>query len=125
LKPNCFEKFFNNKKHFHLKKNFNFFFSVSEEELKRLWRRFKKLDKDNSNSLTTNEFKEIPELASNPLLERVIAIFDTNKDDEIEFNEFINALATFSVKGNLEAKLKCKKNKNLAKKKKMRQKKRV
>eukprot|EP01091_Cochliopodium_minus_P008464 TRINITY_DN1923_c0_g1_i1.p1 TRINITY_DN1923_c0_g1~~TRINITY_DN1923_c0_g1_i1.p1 ORF type:complete len:207 (-),score=69.83 TRINITY_DN1923_c0_g1_i1:374-919(-) len=80
--------------------------NFSEEELKRLWRRFKKLDKDDNNTLTTEEFREIPELASNPLLERVIAIFDTNKDDEIEFKEFISALSTFSVKGNIEAKLK-------------------
>lgn len=80
---------------------------VSEEELKRLWKRFKKLDKDNSGTLTTDEFLSVPELASNPLLERVLAIFDTNKDDEIEFKEFISALATFSEKGNTEAKLKC------------------
>lgn len=58
---------------------------VSETELKRLWRRFKKLDKDNSGTLTADEFLSVPELACNPLLERVIAIFDTNKDDEIEF----------------------------------------
>jgi len=80
--------------------------NFSEEELKRLWRRFKKLDTDNSGTLTTDEFLSVPELASNPLLERVIAIFDTNKDDEIEFKEFISALATFSEKGNTEAKLK-------------------
>lgn len=97
---------------------------VSETELKRLWRRFKKLDKDNSGTLTADEFLSVPELACNPLLERVIAIFDTNKDDEIEFKvrnhslgtrhtnrspsnqEFIAALSTFSEKGNTEAKLK-------------------
>jgi serine/threonine-protein phosphatase 2B regulatory subunit len=48
-------------------------------ELKRLYRRFKKIDKDGSGTLTTDEFLSIPEFASNPLLERVIAIFDTNK----------------------------------------------
>lgn len=53
--------------------------------MKRLWRRFKKLDKDNSGTLTADEFLSVPELACNPLLERVISIFDTNKDDEIEF----------------------------------------
>lgn len=49
----------------------------------------------------------MPELAGNPLLERVIAIFDKNKDDEIEFKEFISALSTFSEKGNKEGKLRC------------------
>jgi serine/threonine-protein phosphatase 2B regulatory subunit len=38
-------------------------------------------------------------------LERVISIFDTNKDHEIEFQEFIAALSTFSDKGNKEGKL--------------------
>jgi Ca2+-binding EF-hand superfamily protein len=114
--------------------------AVSELELKRLYRRFKKLDKDGSvvydallpltettqGTLTTDEFLSIPEFASNPLLERVIAIFDTNKvrssetlllaplaeaisrqDEEIEFKEFISALSIFSSKDNKEAKLKC------------------
>mmetsp|Transcript_19249 Transcript_19249/g.28667 ORF Transcript_19249/g.28667 Transcript_19249/m.28667 type:complete len:196 (+) Transcript_19249:25-612(+) len=80
--------------------------NFTEEELKRLYRRFKKLDTDNSNTLTTDEFLSVPELAGNPLLERVIAIFDKNKDDEIEFKEFITALSTFSEKGNKEDKLK-------------------
>jgi len=44
----------------------------------------------------------------NPLLERVISIFDTNKDNEVEFKEFISALSIFSDKGNKEGKLKCK-----------------
>jgi len=79
--------------------------NFTEEELKRLHRRFKKLDRDGSGTLTTDEFLSVPELAGNPLLERVFAIFDTNKDEEIEFKEFISALATFSDKGNKEGKL--------------------
>jgi len=80
--------------------------NFSEKELKRLHRRFTKLDKDGSGTLTMDEFMEIPELASNPLLERVISIFDSNKDREIEFSEFISALSIFSDKGNKEGKLK-------------------
>lgn len=79
--------------------------NFTEEELKRLYRRFRKLDKDSSGTLTTDEFLSVPELANNPLLERVIAIFDKNKDDQIEFKEFIAALSTFSDKGNKEGKL--------------------
>jgi serine/threonine-protein phosphatase 2B regulatory subunit len=55
--------------------------------------------------LTIDEFTSIPELAVNPLLERVISIFDENKDNEIEFKEFIGALSVFSDKGNTEGKL--------------------
>ena len=36
---------------------------VTEKELKRLHRRFKKLDKDGSGTLTIDEFTSIPELA--------------------------------------------------------------
>ena len=79
--------------------------NFTEEELKRLYRRFRKLDKDSCGTLTTDEFLSVPELANNPLLERVIAIFDKNKDDQIEFKEFIAALSTFSDKGNKEGKL--------------------
>lgn len=45
-------------------------FAVTEKELRRLYRRFKKLDSDGSNTLTREEFKTIPELAQNPLLDR-------------------------------------------------------
>jgi len=47
----------------------------------------------------------IPELAMNPLLERVMSIFDTNHNDEIDFKEFISGLALFFQKGNKDAKL--------------------
>lgn len=40
-----------------------FCFPVTEKELKRLHRRFKKLDKDGSGTLTIDEFTSIPELA--------------------------------------------------------------
>lgn len=43
----------------------------------------------------------------NPLLERVIQIFDENKDNEIQFTEFITALAIFADKSKKEEKLKC------------------
>eukprot|EP01126_Amoeba_proteus_P015497 TRINITY_DN169_c0_g1_i6.p1 TRINITY_DN169_c0_g1~~TRINITY_DN169_c0_g1_i6.p1 ORF type:complete len:102 (-),score=26.89 TRINITY_DN169_c0_g1_i6:455-760(-) len=81
--------------------------NFSERELKRLHRRFKKLDTDGSGTLTIDEFMSIPELAVNPLLERVIQIFDENKDNEIQFSEFIKALSIFSDKGNKEGKLQC------------------
>jgi len=77
----------------------------SEGELKKLYRRFKLLDKDGSGTLTTNEFLSIPDLALNPLLERILQIFDKNKDDEIQFSEFISVLSTLSDKGTKEDKL--------------------
>jgi len=59
------------------------------EELARLFRRFKKLDVDNSGSLSTEEFLAIPELEHNPLVRRVVDTFDGNKNGEVDFQEFI------------------------------------
>ena len=81
--------------------------AVTEYELRRLYRRFKKLDRDGSGTLTTDEFEAIPELSQNPLLGRLLSIFDKNKDEEIQFSEFVGTLATLSDKGSQDAKLRC------------------
>jgi serine/threonine-protein phosphatase 2B regulatory subunit len=51
---------------------------------------------------------ELRGLKANPLLERVLDVFDENKDGEIQFTEFITALSIFNQRGNDEAKLRCK-----------------
>jgi len=79
--------------------------NFTEYELRRLYRRFKKLDRDGSGTLTTDEFEAIPELSQNPLLGRLLSIFDKNKDEEIQFSEFVGTLATLSDKGSQDAKL--------------------
>ena len=63
------------------------------------------MDKDGSGTLTTEEFLSIPDLALNPLLERILQIFDLNGDDEIQFSEFISVLSTLSDKGTKQDKL--------------------
>eukprot|EP00761_Pharyngomonas_kirbyi_P013531 gb/GECH01013560.1/.p1 GENE.gb/GECH01013560.1/~~gb/GECH01013560.1/.p1 ORF type:complete len:178 (+),score=46.99 gb/GECH01013560.1/:1-534(+) len=80
--------------------------NFSSKEIKRLYKRFKKLDKDGSGTITSDEFMMIPELAVNPLVKRVISIFDANRDDSVNFKEFISALSVFSVRGGQEEKLK-------------------
>jgi len=81
-------------------------FNFTEDELKKLHRRFKKIDTDKSGTLTIDEFLSIPELAVNPLLERIVGVLDTNKDEQIQFEEFISALSTFSSKTDIDGKLK-------------------
>lgn len=49
---------------------------VSGPELLRLKKRFMKLDKDGSGSIDKDEFLQIPQIATNPLAHRMIAIFD-------------------------------------------------
>uniref|UniRef100_A0A8C3X1V5 Protein phosphatase 3 regulatory subunit B, alpha n=1 Tax=Catagonus wagneri TaxID=51154 RepID=A0A8C3X1V5_9CETA len=55
------------------------------DEIKRLGKRFKKLDLDNSGSLSVEEFMSLPELQQNPLVQRVIDIFDTDGNGEVDF----------------------------------------
>ncbi len=69
------------------------------EEIKRLGKRFKKLDLDNSGSLSVDEFMSLPELQQNPLVQRVIDILDVDGNGEIDFKEFIEGISQFSVKG--------------------------
>uniref|UniRef100_A0A8C9T120 Protein phosphatase 3 (formerly 2B), regulatory s1ubunit B, alpha isoform, b n=1 Tax=Scleropages formosus TaxID=113540 RepID=A0A8C9T120_SCLFO len=57
---------------------------------------FKKLDLDNSGSLSVEEFMSLPELQQNPLVQRVIDIFDTDGNGEVDFKEFIEGVSQFS-----------------------------
>lgn len=64
---------------------FPFMCSVDVDEIKRLGKRFRKLDLDNSGSLSIDEFMSLPELQQNPLVQRVIDIFDTDGNGEVDF----------------------------------------
>merc|ERR1712007_302982 len=76
------------------------------DEIARLGKRFKKLDLDNSGSLSVDEFMSLPELHQNPLVQRVIEIFDQDGNGEVDFREFIEGVSQFSVKGDKTLKLK-------------------
>ncbi|CAG8643593.1 1439_t:CDS:2, partial [Racocetra fulgida] len=77
----------------------------TEEEIKRLYKRFMKLDKDSSGSIDREEFLSIPQIANNPLASRMIAIFDEDGGGDVDFEEFISGLSAFSAKGNKVEKL--------------------
>ncbi|CAF0968230.1 unnamed protein product [Brachionus calyciflorus] len=76
------------------------------DEIRRLGKRFRKLDLDGSGSLSVDEFMSIPDLQQNPLVQRVIDIFDADGNGEVDFREFIQGISQFSVNGDKEAKLK-------------------
>ncbi|KNC49410.1 uncharacterized protein AMSG_05413 [Thecamonas trahens ATCC 50062] len=52
----------------------------SQKEIKRLHKRFKKLDRNDDGRINVDEFKRIPELQTNPLLERIVELFDVDED---------------------------------------------
>ncbi|XP_031551691.1 calcineurin subunit B type 1-like [Actinia tenebrosa] len=55
------------------------------DEIRRLGKRFRKLDLDNSGALSVEEFMSLPELQQNPLVQRVIDIFDSDGNGEVDF----------------------------------------
>jgi serine/threonine-protein phosphatase 2B regulatory subunit len=75
------------------------------DEIRRLGKRFRKLDLDNSGALSVEEFMTIAELQQNPLVQRVIDIFDADGNGEVDFKEFIQGVSQFSVKGDKLSKL--------------------
>ena len=108
--------------------NHPFFLLVSEKELQKLYKNFSKIDKDKSGTLEPEEFFDIPgrsnstfsvlcvhsltpvsslsaELANNPLVKRVIAVLDKNKDGNISFLEFVQGLNSLSAGASQEEKL--------------------
>ncbi|KAF9999780.1 Calcineurin subunit B [Entomortierella chlamydospora] len=79
--------------------------NFSAEEIQRLYKRFMKLDKDGSGSIDKEEFLAIPQIATNPLASRLIAIMDEDGGGDVDFKEFIAGLSAFSNKGNKIEKL--------------------
>eukprot|EP01134_Creolimax_fragrantissima_P002807 CFRG2807T1 len=77
----------------------------SAVELKRLKRRYERLDADKNGKISSEEFMQLPELANNPLVERIIATIDTDNSGDVDFQEFIMALSIF-IRGDKESKLK-------------------
>eukprot|EP00095_Tigriopus_kingsejongensis_P002708 snap_masked-scaffold809_size94238-processed-gene-0.4 protein:Tk02708 transcript:snap_masked-scaffold809_size94238-processed-gene-0.4-mRNA-1 annotation:"calcineurin subunit b isoform 1" len=78
----------------------------SREEMTRLEKRFHKLDLDRSGAISVKEFLSVPELKENPLLQRVVDVFDSDLSGEVDFKEFVKGLAQFAaIRGNSDAKL--------------------
>ena len=59
--------------------------AFSQEEVSRLEKRFHKLDLDRSGSISIGEFVSVPELKDNPLVKRVVDIFDSDLNGEVDF----------------------------------------
>ena len=77
----------------------------SPEEVKRLEKRFHKLDQDRSGSISLEEFVSIPELKENPLTKRIIEVFDSDRDGGVDFKEFVTGLAQFRGSENEDLRL--------------------
>ncbi|OQD98472.1 hypothetical protein PENSOL_c009G03043 [Penicillium solitum] len=79
--------------------------NFNRDEVDRLRKRFMKLDKDASGTIDRDEFLSLPQVSSNPLATRMIAIFDEDGGGDVDFQEFVTGLSAFSSKGNKQEKL--------------------
>jgi serine/threonine-protein phosphatase 2B regulatory subunit len=66
---------------------------------------FANTGQDNSGTIERDEFLALPQISSNPLATRMIAIFDEDGGGDVDFQEFVSGLSAFSTKGNKEEKL--------------------
>lgn len=65
-------------------------------QIERLYSRFTALDKTGSGALSREDFLRIPELAINPLGERIVmAFFRHSDEDRVNFRQFVRVLAHF------------------------------
>lgn len=72
--------------------------SVSASQIERLYSRFTSLDKGDNGTLGREDFLRIPELAINPLGDRIVQAFfhDVDSyDNRINFRQFMRVLARF------------------------------
>uniref|UniRef100_A0A8C4QBT5 Calcineurin-like EF-hand protein 1 n=1 Tax=Eptatretus burgeri TaxID=7764 RepID=A0A8C4QBT5_EPTBU len=67
----------------------------SHSQITRLYSRFSSLDKGENGHLTRDDFQRIPELAINPLGDRIINAFFADGEDQVNFRGFMRTLAHF------------------------------
>lgn len=68
----------------------------SPNQIVRLYSRFTNLDKNNNGFLSREDFLRIPELAINPLGDRIVhAFFQESKEETVNFKQFMRVLARF------------------------------
>lgn len=80
----CFSKLFN--------------FTVTANQIERLYSRFTSLDRGDLGTLSREDLLRIPELAINPLGERIVDLFHAdsgNNSDRINFLQFMRVLSKF------------------------------
>lgn len=67
----------------------------SAAHIQRLYDRFDLLDRDQMGRLRVPDFEAIPELAMNPIGDRIIAAFFSSGKDTVDFPTFVRVLAHF------------------------------
>eukprot|EP00933_Yihiella_yeosuensis_P001651 TRINITY_DN102770_c0_g1_i1.p1 TRINITY_DN102770_c0_g1~~TRINITY_DN102770_c0_g1_i1.p1 ORF type:complete len:178 (-),score=37.81 TRINITY_DN102770_c0_g1_i1:86-619(-) len=79
--------------------------NFSQKDVTRLYHRFRKLDEDGNGQLDPSEILGVAELAENPLVKRVISVFDKDGNGTVSFIEFLLGLAKLAGGTSEEQKL--------------------
>lgn len=73
--------------------------AVRSEQVASLYERFRKLDREKHGVLTKKELMMVPELAMNPLADRLVdVVLAEGSDGAINFRDFLRLLACFHVR---------------------------
>merc|ERR1711970_231903 len=70
----------------------------TKQQIERLYARFSSLDKHSHGYLSREDFLRIPELAINPLGDRIVHAFfyeSKNNDEKVDFKDFVRVVAHF------------------------------
>eukprot|EP01029_Cantina_marsupialis_P029338 TRINITY_DN780132_c0_g1_i1.p1 TRINITY_DN780132_c0_g1~~TRINITY_DN780132_c0_g1_i1.p1 ORF type:complete len:206 (-),score=25.10 TRINITY_DN780132_c0_g1_i1:240-857(-) len=79
--------------------------NFSAQQIRKLYKRFMRLDRSRSGAISKSDLTMIPEVSMNPLGFRIVAQFDTRKDDQINFRDFVSVLSNFSAIASSEQKI--------------------
>mmetsp|Transcript_90731 Transcript_90731/g.189659 ORF Transcript_90731/g.189659 Transcript_90731/m.189659 type:complete len:177 (+) Transcript_90731:58-588(+) len=79
--------------------------NFNQKDITRLYNRFRSLDSDASGQLDASEILGVAELTENPLVQRVISVFDKDNNGTVSFLEFLLGLAKLTAGTEEERKL--------------------
>ena len=79
--------------------------TLNRKDLCKLYKRFKRLDKDGKGEISPEYLVDIPSLNSNPVIKRIVEVIDVNENGKISFIEFLNTLAVLSDSAHKKEKL--------------------
>jgi serine/threonine-protein phosphatase 2B regulatory subunit len=64
--------------------------------IKKLYKKFKQVDKDNSGTIDYSEFLQVMEEEDHPLMQRMFRLFDADNSGRLELKEFIVGLSNYT-----------------------------
>jgi serine/threonine-protein phosphatase 2B regulatory subunit len=80
--------------------------NFDKNELKILYKNYMSMDKNKNGIIEFEEFFDVPELKNNPIVQRILHVFDKNNDGKISYYEFIWGLSALTNDASIEEKQK-------------------